>query len=120
MRTQYTQPQLADSAEQPNPKKRRVCRLSAVVEFHVEPDIHNRYKTSTTNLVAAQALAVIADAVSSAEEMLHRHNVNVVAESGISTTITPEMVAAFRHHADISATVDSCMWTRRPLAFVIL
>ena len=94
-------------AEQPNPKKCRVCRLSAVVEFHVEPDIHNRYKTSTTNLVAAQALAAIADAVSSAEEMLHRHNVSVVAESGLTTiAITPEMV-------DISATVDSCMWTRR-------
>jgi len=90
---------------QPASKKRRVVRLSAVVEMHVEPHLHNLYATATTNGVAAEALQVITEAVAKAEKMLYTHN-SKVTSSGAKTDITQEMV-------NISTTVDSQQWTRQ-------
>ena len=93
-----------DHVQQHPTKKRRVIRLSTVLEFHVDPDVHNSYATGATNKVSAEALKVIVDAVTKAEEMLQKHNNQVVASSAV--TILPDQV-------NISTTTDSQMWTRQ-------
>ena len=40
--------------------------MSTVLEFHVDPDVHNAYATGATNKVSAEALEVIVDAVTKA------------------------------------------------------
>ena len=59
---------LTDHVQQHPTKKGRVVRLSTVLEFHVDPDVHNAYATGATNKVSAEALEVIVDAVTKAEE----------------------------------------------------
>ena len=74
---------------QPASKKRRVCQITATVEMHVAPDIHNLYGTTTVHSVAAEALQIVTEECSRAEQMLYEHNSKV---TGTKPEITPEMV----------------------------
>ena len=96
----YTPCSMTDT--QPASKKRRVCQITATVEMHVAPDIHNLYGTTTVHSVAAEALQIVTEACSRAEQMLYEHNSKV---TGTKPEITPEMV-------NISSSVNSQQWTR--------